>query len=739
MASYIDDEGLRDMFRAESAEHLHQIESGLLELQKGGSNQLLLEDVFRAAHSLKGAARMLGLRDIQATAHEIENYLSELLKNGKVVTEPDIQAQLASLDRIKILIERTVSTTGNDRHPGPASPVFAVERASMPEVNAVKDAAALPMAQSGSMVVQGPVTADVPVGENASGDPLPPAGDRTLADFHISTIRVDARRLDKLMQHCGELVVGISRLARYRTQLQEMQSSMEAGRFGNRGDEALERGGVDAFKLFMRQFSHDTEGFATEVLELEQCIRNLRMLPLSSLLELFPRMVHDLGAELGKRVEYRTTGEATVADKHVIEELKSPIMHLIRNAIDHGIELPAERLQAGKPECGTVTVSVSQAMGFLIVTVGDDGRGLNLSRIREQAVKQHIKTSEEVALLSDQQVQTLIFRSGFTTAAMITDISGRGVGLDVVRAVVERLNGNIEVDSVINAGTRITLRIPLSMSATRAIVLGEWGQSYAIPFNDIAAIRRVPVGEIQSLEGQHCFYQDNEAIPLERLGILLDRAPTELKRDETLLCAILNVNHEKFAIGFDEIIGSEDIVVRPLPPPLTRVRNVAGAAVLGNGEVCPVLNAYDLLRSMSRSMQPVESSADDEVGAPVSKKILLADDSITTRMLERRILEAAGYEVEVAVDGQDAFNRLSQQPFDAIVSDVEMPRMTGLELVEQIRKSRTYANLPVILVTTLSSEADRRRGMEAGADAYISKPEFNQTLLLDCLARLVRQ
>ncbi|WP_295384679.1 response regulator [uncultured Thiodictyon sp.] len=701
----IDDQELRDLFRAESAEHLQKIEAGLLQLERTPHDAPLLDEVFREAHSLKGAARMLGLREVQNLAHGIESLLGEARAGKLQIDSTLVPPQLATLDRIRHLVAMELG----DAAPAPT-----------------------PSAADPTRDPEPPATAATPPPAALAAAPTAP-----LRDFRIDTLRIESSRLDALLQLGGELVVSKGRVARWQTELDQLLTQCD---YHLKHPQASAEGLTEAIAALGHLRGHlasDSARLEAVAVAIEGGIRKLRLLPMATLLELFPRMVHDLGAELGKLIDYQVEGAATVADKHIIEELKAPLTHLLRNAIDHGIEPPAERERNGKPAAGLIAIAVTPSADALQITVRDDGRGLDLAAIRRQAIKQRLHTPEELAELTQAQLQALILEPGFSTAPIITDLSGRGVGLDVVRGSVERLRGSLKIASEPGQGLSISLRLPVSLTATRAMLLREWGETYALPFDDIVFVKRLRPAELHVIEGRQCFYQGEQAIPLERLGLLLERAPPALKDEDWLHCVALKVGSETFAVALDEVLEIEDIVVKPTPPPLTRVRNVAGLAVLTTGLVCPVLNLYDLLRSMTRTVRhTTAATANGETAATAPKRILLAEDSITTRMQERRILEAAGYQVVTAVDGLDAWNSLALHPFDAVVSDIQMPRMSGLELAEKIRQNRKFAELPIVLVTTLASETDRRRGMEAGADAYISKSEFDQSLLLDCLARL---
>jgi len=807
----IEDRELREMFRAESGEHAQKIEAGLLDLERQPQDAPLLEEVFREAHSLKGAARMLGLRDIQNLAHEIETLLGEARQGKAGITATTVVAQLAKLDQIRHLVALAVgdavepelgagdgtadpsaSGVAPDSSPSPAQihshtqtlaqapsrPPFQLQPdqaspapdpfqlqpaqdspASDPSWNpavhpgvpaypglrpasvAASPAPASPPAsrrEPGSGAATAPrdaIPVPTPNHNGAGSSPGPAPAEGTVADLRIDTLRIESSRLDALLQLGGELVVSHGRISRWQSELDHVQGQCDYLQ-KHPADSAQGLADLSAEITRLRgQLSGDIARLESVSTQLETSIRKLRLLPMATLLELFPRMVRDLAAELGKQVSYRVEGASTVADKRIIEELKAPLTHLLRNCIDHGIESPAERRRAGKPEEGQIRIRVTSGADAVNILIQDDGRGLDLAAIRRQAIKQRLHTADELQHFSEAQIQALILRPGFSTSAMITDISGRGVGLDVVRACVERLRGALTLESAPGHGLTVQLRLPVSLTATRAMLVREWGQTYALPFDDIAFLRRLRPADLHVLEGRQGFYEGDQAIPLERLGLLLERSPPAFKEEERLQCVALRMGGETFALALDEVLDAEDIVVKPTTAPLIRVRNLAGLAVLNSGLVCPVLNGYDLLRGMNRKGQlaaPV--AAEEQVQA--QKRILLAEDSITTRMQERRILEAAGYAVETAVDGLDAWNKLALHLFDAVVSDIQMPRMSGLELAERIRKNRKFAEVPIVLITSLATEEDRRRGLAAGADAYITKSEFDQTLLLDCLARL---
>ncbi|NCA71128.1 MAG: hybrid sensor histidine kinase/response regulator [Sphingobacteriia bacterium] len=749
----IEDAELRELFRAESAEHIQSLEVGLLRLGQTPDDAALLEELFRQAHSLKGAARMLGLREIQRLAHEIENLLAEARQDKIRITADRVAPQLELLDRMRTEVALVLGES-----PSPALASLAREAAAIPRAGGETgviaspgsaDGAALPtglpraMARSGraadlgEALSTGSVPPVVAPGTSAASPP-PDTSLGSVPDVKSETVRIDSSRLDRLFQLGAELLVSTGRMERCELVLEGLVSRCDdqLKRSSDLG-QALAELAVELEQL-RAQMSTDSARLVSVARQVEHEIGALRLLPMSTLFDLFPRMLHDLGRELGKEVDYAVEGASSLVDKRVIEELKAPLTHLVRNALDHGIETPEERRRVGKPPQGRLSIVVRHLGETVWLRIRDDGRGLDPEAVRRQAVKLGVYRPEELSGLTDTQLHALILRSGFSTALQVTDLSGRGVGLDVVRATVERLHGTIEIGSTPGQGMQVDLRVPVTLSVPRALLIREWGQLYAIAFDSILFIERLQPSDLHLLGGRYGFYRGDQTIPLERLGLLLERSPPALEESPRLYCLALEVGGERFGLMLDEVLEAVDLVVKPFTMPLKRVRNLAGLAVLDSGSVCVVLDPFDLCRGMSRARSSSDPAATEvaQTPAPARKRILLAEDSITTRMQECRILEAAGYEVVSAVDGLDAWGKLAAGEFDAVVSDIQMPRLSGLELTERIRANRHYAELPVVLVSSLASEEDRRRGLEAGADAFITKSAFDQSMLLDCLGRL---
>ncbi|WP_082218463.1 hybrid sensor histidine kinase/response regulator [Kamptonema formosum] len=588
--------------------------------------------------------------------------------------------------------------------------------------------------------------------------------------YRIETIRVETRNLDSLMTQAGELTVTKIRIAHRLAEIEEIVNLWEewsrdtfVNRFafeeigrGNRegavgaplanlvqnlhhrAEDRLERLGAIVNRLRGAVYE-DTARLEVVADELEEGIRTLRLLPLSTIFNLFPRMVRDLARQEGKQVQLLVEGGETRADKRILEEMKDPLTHMIRNAIDHGIETPAERLAAGKPPVATIRLRGYQTAANIILEVTDDGRGLDIESIKRTALKRGICREEEFAAMSESQIQSLIFAPGFSTRTFVTEVSGRGVGLDVVRTNVEHLKGTIQVESARGRGCTLRLQLGATLATAHVLLVAVSGQPLALPVEFVQMAKLVHPEEIFTIEGRETIVLDSQPVSVVRLADLLE-LPAAVNTLPVLSaaspCIILKVGEERLGLLVEALLDEQDVVLKPQSKLLKRVRNVAGATILGTGEVCMVLNPQDLIKSVLRHALPVAPVKGVE-RAKRKQVILLVEDSIATRTQEKRILESAGYEVVTAVDGLDGFNKLKTRSFDAVVSDIQMPNLDGLGLTAKIRQLKEYRELPIILVTSLASDEDKRRGAEAGANAYITKSSFNQDVLLETLRRLV--
>lgn len=417
--------------------------------------------------------------------------------------------------------------------------------------------------------------------------------------------------------------------------------------------------------------------------------------------------------------------------------MQAPLTHLVRNAIDHGIESAAERMAMGKPETATLRLRAFQLGSSIAIELTDDGRGLELAKIQETALRRGLHTKAELDRMTTSQVQSLIFAPGFSTRTQVTEISGRGVGLDVVRANVERLQGTIQVRSIPSQGCTFQLTLSSSLTTTAVLIVEVNQHPYAIPLEFVDKMISVTPGQIFTMEGHPTITEQDQPLSVLWLRDVLE-LPAEQDRRKTertnIPCVILQIGSERLGLFIDQLVDQQDIVLKPQSKLLKRIRNITGATILGNGEICMVLNPQDFLQS---TQGVADLTFFEHLSGTVTSKVLLVEDSIPIRTQMKRILQGAGYEVTAAVDGQEGLEKLQVEHFDAVVSDVEMPNLSGLEMTSQIRQRQEYQQLPIVLVTTLAKEEDKRRGSEAGANAYLTKGNFDQTILIDTLRRLI--
>lgn len=819
----IDDEELRNIFKTSSEEHLQNLDVGLLRLEKEQDNQTLLEELLREAHSLKGDANMLGIKDLGTLAHQTE-YVFTQLKHHQIEFSQELGDRLAhSITAMSRLVHEAVTgepagidpfhvlavlmgSNGAEKGLGQLAepiaqvttqPVELTEQAVTDVVGITEalDPASTEALDPASTVVT-VVTADaagtadnqaiaasepdrlepIAVKPADGGVPISPAvvipnapipqTPGAPSTYRIETIRVPTRSLDNLMTQAGELTVTKLRIAHrlseiemiatlwdewnrdwLNNRLQRNRTTSNKRRLvGNSHNESTESKSqrIDALINRLRgALYEDTKRLELISDELADGISTLRLLPLSTIFNLFPRMVRDLARQEDKQVELVIEGRETCADKRILEEIKDPLMHLLRNAIDHGIESPAQREQLGKPATATIHLRSYQTSTHIVIESQDDGRGLDLNQIKQTALKRKLYREEDLGMMTDSQIQSLIFTPGFSTALLVTEVSGRGVGLDVVQTNVEKFKGTVEVKSTPGQGCLFRIQLAITLTTAHVLIVLVNNTPYAIPVEFVRTACLINPDDIFTLESRATIVQDGQPVSMARLADLLELPVTANMPSSSsgaspqqLACLILQVGKEQLGILVDAVIDEQDVVIKPQSKLLKRVRNVSGATILGTGEVCIVLNPQDLMKSVQQRSPsaPLHKAAQVVVEKPT---ILLVEDSITIRTQEKRMLEAAGYNVVTAVDGNDGFNKLSSRPFDAVISDVQMPNLDGLQLTSKIRQRREYKELPIVLVTSLASDEDKRRGAEAGANAYITKSNLSQSILVETLQRLI--
>ena len=575
----------------------------------------------------------------------------------------------------------------------------------------------------------------------------------------IDTIRVEPQKLDTLMTQASELAVTRLRISQQMAEIEQIMALWSGwGKQEGLVSIEMERAVKPEILLPLKQYLNTTEqrvnalgslianlrnraaedtaslGIISD--RLESGINGLRQLPLSTVFNIYPRMVRDLARQLGKKVELIIQGGDTKADKRILEEIKDPLLHLIRNAIDHGIETPAERLAQGKPETASLVLRGYQTGNSIGIEIGDDGRGLDIVNIGNTAIHRRVRTGAEIAAMSESEIQSLIFASGFSTRTEITELSGRGVGLDVVRANVERLKGSIQVSSVPGNGCKFKIRLNTSLATTKILLVEVNETLFALPLEFIQTMITLTPQSIYEIEGKTTITFEEQPISVTPLGSLLKLPILEENRDSNYLaCIVIQVGSDRFGVIVDDLVDQQDVVLKPQSKLLKRVPNIAGATILGSGEVCMVLNPPDLLHSLRNGAWQSKTSREETSLA--KNRLLLVEDSIIIRTQMQRLLQGQGYNVTVAENGLLGLQQIQTQEFDIVLSDVEMPKMSGLEMTANVRQDSKYDRLPIVLITTLASSEDKQRGAAAGANAYLTKGNFDQQLLFETLDGLI--
>jgi len=473
--------------------------------------------------------------------------------------------------------------------------------------------------------------------------------------------------------------------------------------------------------------------------------KNTSLLPFSTLFSVLPRMVREIAKDKGKQIDIELSGGDIEIDKRILESIKDPLIHLLRNSVDHGIEKPEAREDSRKPPKGSIHLSVSQPESNKVkIEISDDGHGIDVEKIRAKIVQKGFVSTEDAYKLKDSEIIPLIFQSGISTSPIITDISGHGLGMAIVKENIENLGGLIDIQNAPGKGTTFSIELPVSLATFRGILVSVSGHIFIIPNVNVEHTLKVLPDEIKTVENRTMITVEGQALAIVNLADVLglpddaDSDNPEKSGDHSLSAVILESGDKRIAFIIDEIINEQEVLVKNLGKQLKRVPNISGATILGTGQVVPILNVNDLIKSSAeKSLPGTMIETIDLIKKEVRKSILIVEDSLTARTLLKNILEASGYIVKTAIDGHDGYNQIKSRPFDAVVSDVEMPRMNGFDLTKKIRGEETLSDLPVILVTNLDSRVDRERGIDAGADAYIVKSNFDRSNLLDVIDRLI--
>ncbi|HOI13069.1 MAG TPA: chemotaxis protein CheW [Methanoculleus sp.] len=747
---------LLETFREEADEYLETITGGLIELEKSGPEPELVEQVYRTTHSLKGAARAVNLREIESICQNLETVFS-LMKRGDYAPGAD------DFDLFHRTIAVVRSLLGGKRPATPPAEIIGALRAVPGGKKPPGDGT--PAGRRGEASrkdhVPGPA-----VGHNG-GEPGPDGG----------TVRIAAQKLDRLTAGADGLLTTRLLITQRIRELEEMMARFALWQWNHSqafndlhlirrkvfGEEKaaippdlvlpLQRAVefLEYNREFVTYLQHDlaTHLRAMEIdrsaleastSEISDRIHDAALLPASSMLTTFSAFVREFSRTSGKSVDLAIEGGEIEVDRRILDALKEPIMHLIRNSIDHGIEDPQVRVSRQKPAAGTVRIRVSPRSGSRVgIEVADDGAGIDSSAIRRTAVENAVITEEENAALTDSEAIWLIFRSGMTTSRIVTELSGRGLGLAIVEDTVSRLGGEVTVSSAVGRGTAITLTVPVRMATLRGLLVRAEKQTYVIPMQQVKQVLRVRPDTLTLSRGRPVLQLAGETIEVVRLADILGIPPSSPAPEKTRPTSLVIIAYGagQVACMVDEVIRAQEIVVRPLGSQLCSVRKVEGAVILGDGTVALVLDPLELIQD---AMQADRPATPPTLPGEAGQRVLVVEDSVTSRALLQTILEQAGYQVETAVDGADAFARLKEHEFDMVVSDVDMPRMNGFTLTEKIRaEGRQMGDLPVVLVTSLDSPEDQERGRAVGANAYIVKSSFETGDFLGMIRRLMHR
>jgi two-component system chemotaxis sensor kinase CheA len=768
---------LLSTFQAELKEHTQLLTRAFLSLEKEPEMEdqtRLLDAAFRAAHSVKGAARSVGLLTIEALAHGLEGVLGVLKRGEQELSPPLFDLLYAVVDAFgSSASHEDGALRGEEELPDGTAQMLirqleAVQAGHLAQPSSVselptKAGAPSPVATTLAMpaLKDPPGEMPSPASQSTAGTALPGGG-------ASETVRVPAARLDEILDELGELVMPRLQVGEVLTALGALRGDVERWQRDWRklrpSLRQLEREELHtSFRLLLRFLERNETALSSLAAELAALharlagptamlsmltddlladVKRLRMVPFGNLRESLERVVRDLTRKSGKPAQLALFGADTELDRRVLEELKDPLVHLLRNALTHGIEPPNERQRLSKPSVGSVVITATQRGGTISIEIEDDGAGLDVGAIRHVAAAGGLIREAELSAMSDHDVARLIFLPGLSTSREINEIAGRGVGLDVVARNVERLEGQVDVETMLGRGTRFIITLPLTLATTRAILVESGGMIYALPTAAVQRLIRVdPVHtRFGRIGGQPVLEHDGMALPVTTLSAVFDARATVAvtEQDVPPILALLAAGTQHVALALDRVTGEQEILVKPLGYPLQHVRYIAGATILGSGQIVPILNAAELVRAAAKSRgTALQISTSRQTEERRRLRVLVADDSITTRTLERYILEAAGYEVELAGDGAEALALLHERGCDVLVSDVQMPELDGISLTARVRAEAKFRELPVILVTSLDSEEDRERGLHAGADAYIVKSAFDQDHLLRTIGELV--
>ena len=756
-------------FLIEAFELIEQIDHDLVELEANPEDLELLNRIFRVAHTVKGSSSFLNFDVLTELTHHMEDVLNKARKGELKITPDIMDVVLESVDMMKGLLE-SIRDNGSDAAAGidiknicvrltqiseGEAPSAAAEAPAAPAPEPVKEPEPVAPAEEAapevsdaelSKLSDSEVEAEIErllkvrkaedqarraskgiapkspeeIAPAASAAPAPapkpapsrerdadkkvPAASSNSAVAQEQTIRVEVKRLDHLMNLIGELVLGKNRLLKIYDDVEERYEG----------------------EKFLEELNQVVSSLSLVTTDIQLAVMKTRMLPIAKVFNKFPRMIRDLSRELGKQIDLEISGEETELDKSIVEEIGDPLVHIIRNSCDHGIEDPETRKAMGKPEKGLVQLKAYNEGNHIVVEIVDDGKGLDADMLKAKSIEKGIITEREADAMSEKEAFGLIFKPGFSTAAKVTNVSGRGVGMDVVKTNIEKLNGIIDIESEVGKGTVMKLKIPLTLAIIQSLLVGTQEEFYAIPLASVLETVRVPIDDIYTIDGKNVLRLRDEVLSLVRLSDVFGVEKVFDGGDHTYV-VIIGVAEAKLGIIVDTLVGQEEIVIKSMGDYLQNIPGIAGATIRGDGRVTLIIDVGAMMEMAKDIKVDIRAEIEDSTKAkekPSDYKVLIVDDSKMDRTIMQKALEPTGVTIIEATNGVEALNviKSGEHSFDAILIDIEMPRMDGYTLAGEIRKYSKYRNLPLIAVTSRTSKTDRLRGVEVGMTEYITKP-----------------
>lgn len=763
-------------FLIEAFELIEQIDHDLVELEANPEDLELLNRIFRVAHTVKGSSSFLNFDVLTELTHHMEDVLNKARKGELKITPDIMDVVLESVDMMKRLLE-SIRDNGSDAAAGidiknicasltqisegeapsaaPEAPVAtpAPEPVKEPEPAASAEEAAPEVsdtelsklsdseveaeierllkvrkaedqARRASKGIAPKSPEEIAPAANAAPAPAPkpapsrerdadkkvPAASSSSAVAQEQTIRVEVKRLDHLMNLIGELVLGKNRLLKIYDDVEERYEG----------------------EKFLEELNQVVSSLSLVTTDIQLAVMKTRMLPIAKVFNKFPRMIRDLSRELGKQIDLEISGEETELDKSIVEEIGDPLVHIIRNSCDHGVEDPETRKAMGKPEKGLVQLKAYNEGNHIVVEIVDDGKGLDADMLKAKSIEKGIITEREADAMSEKEAFGLIFKPGFSTAAKVTNVSGRGVGMDVVKTNIEKLNGIIDIESEVGKGTVMKLKIPLTLAIIQSLLVGTQEEFYAIPLASVLETVRVPIDDIYTIDGKNVLRLRDEVLSLVRLSDVFGVNKVFDGGDQTYV-VIIGVAEAKLGIIVDTLVGQEEIVIKSMGDYLQNIPGIAGATIRGDGRVTLIIDVGAMMEMAKDIKVNIRAEMEDSAKAkekPSDYKVLIVDDSKMDRTIMQKSLEPIGVTIIEATNGVEALNiiKSGEHAFDAVLIDIEMPRMDGYTLAGEIRKYSKYRTLPLIAVTSRTSKTDRLRGVEVGMTEYITKPYSSEYL-----------